>query len=304
MRDLIKQILKEETNNPQTPYDIVMKSNVGDIIPESDVYQYVQKIHNNYDDFIDGNLGERIERFPKYQVALIDIDKIVTDEYYLDDDMMDDYVNEYKNNKSYPPIVLGYYDNRWGYDIIDGNHRANALKSIGVKKIKSLVGLNDYQKTITEGRVKKSDRIDIYRDDNLIVVAPLTHDALKKYASECAWCINSDKFEWENYHQGKIAVIIQRKPRKNNIGFTDQETSEEIYDFTHNGVRNEEEEDYFQKLTDSIYNFDTNIIYYEPVSGTIYDKGDNLVTNFGYSIWDIPNMNGKIIEKIKSALVN
>ena len=181
----------------------------------------------------------------------------------------------------------------------DGYHRLIAAKILGIPRFKYIM-----EEIITEARVKKSDRIDIYRDDNLIVVAPLTHDALKKYASECAWCINSDKFEWENYHQGKIAVIIQRKPRKNNIGFTDQETSEEIYDFTHNGVRNEEEEDYFQKLTDSIYNSDTNIIYYEPVSGTIYDKGDNLVTNFGYSIWDIPNMNGKIIEKIKSALVN
>jgi hypothetical protein len=160
------------------------------------------------------------------------------------------------------------------------------------------------EEIITESRVKKSDRIDIYRDENIVVVAPLTHGSLQKYASECAWCINSDKFEWENYHQGKIAVIIQRKPRKNNIGFTDQETSEEIYDFTHNGVRNEEEEDYFQKLTDSIYNFDTNIVYYNPQSDIIYDKGDNCLTSFGYSIHDIPHMTEEIIRKIKSALMN
>ena len=302
MKELIRKILRE-ASNLQSAYDIVMTSDVGDIIPESDVYQYVQKIHNNYDDFIDGDLGERIERFSKYKVALIDIDKIVTDEYYLDDDMMDDYIDKYENNKSYPPIVLGYYNN-WGYDIIDGNHRANALKTIGVKKIKCLVGLNEQQKTITEARVKKSDRIDIYRDENVIVVAPLTHEALQKYASECAWCINRDKYEWTHYHQGKIAVIIQRKPKKNKIGKTEQETSEEIYDFTHNGTRNQEEDHYFDDLISSMSNFDTNIVYYNPSESIIYDKGDNCMSDFGYSIYDIPYINDGIINKIKSVLVN
>lgn len=181
----------------------------------------------------------------------------------------------------------------------DGYHRLIAAKILGIPKFKYIK-----EETITEGRVKKSDRIDIYRDKNVIVVAPLTHEALKKYASECAWCINSDKYEWTHYHQGKIVVIIQRKPKNNKIGETEQETPEEIYYFTYNGTRNEEEDDYFDELISSVSNFDTNIVYYNPEDEIIYDKGDNRMNDFGYSIYDIPHITEEIIKKIKSALMN
>ena len=157
---------------------------------------------------------------------------------------------------------------------------------------------------ITESRVKKSDRIDIYRDKNVIVVAPLTHRSLQKYASECAWCINHDVEDWELYHQGNIAIIIQRKPKNNKIGDTGQETPEEIYDFTHNGFDSLEEEDYYDELIGDIENFDLNIVYYNPQSDITYDKGDNCLTSFGYSIHDIPHITEEIIKKIKSTLMN
>lgn len=119
--------------------------NIGDVYDESDIYSYVQKLHRNDFDFWDGDIGERIEMFDKYKVALIQIDKIDTDTYELDEDYMDDYIEKYNRLGSYPPIILGYYDDRWGYDIIDGNHRANALKEAGLKSIVCFVGLNDKQ---------------------------------------------------------------------------------------------------------------------------------------------------------------
>ena len=94
-----------------------------------------------------GDLGERIEKFIKYEVAEISIDKIETDEYYLDDDIVDEYIDKYNEIKTYPPIVLGYYG--YGkYDIIDGNHRANTLKELGFDTIICFVGLNNKQKTV------------------------------------------------------------------------------------------------------------------------------------------------------------
>jgi hypothetical protein len=122
---------------------------IGDVYSESDVYPYIQKLHRNEDDFYDGDIGERIERFPQYQVAEIFVDKINMDEYELDDDYFNDYVEKYKQIGTYPPIVLGYYDNRWGYDIIDGTHRANALKNAGLKSIVCFVGLNEHQKRVS-----------------------------------------------------------------------------------------------------------------------------------------------------------
>lgn len=87
-------------------------------------------MHRNEDDFYDGDITERIGRFLKYQVAEVNITKINMDEYELDD-YVDDYIEKFKQFGTYPPIVLGYYDNNWGYDIIDGTHRANALKKLG-----------------------------------------------------------------------------------------------------------------------------------------------------------------------------
>jgi hypothetical protein len=121
---------------------------VGSMYSESDIYPYIQKIHRNVEDFHDGDISDRIERFQKYIVADIPIDKINMDEYQLDDEYLNDYIEMYKKSGKYPPIVLGYYDNRWGYDIIDGTHRANALRELGFKSIISFVGLNDIQKKV------------------------------------------------------------------------------------------------------------------------------------------------------------
>lgn len=121
---------------------------IGDIYSENDVYSYAQRIHRNEEDFYDGDLGERIESFPRYQVAEISIDKISIDEYELDDDYVDDYIEKYKEMDTYPPIILGYYDNKWGYNIIDGNHRVNALHKMGIKSVICFVGLNSKQKEV------------------------------------------------------------------------------------------------------------------------------------------------------------
>lgn len=141
----IKTRLDEQTSTDTfTNKDV----NVDEIYSESDIYPYIQKLHRNEEDFYDGDIGERIERFSKYIVAKIAVDKINMDEYQLDDDLVDDYIKMYKKLGTYPPIVLGYYDNNWGYDIIDGTHRANALRKSGIKSIICFVGLNSYQKKV------------------------------------------------------------------------------------------------------------------------------------------------------------
>ena len=113
--------------------------NIGDIYDESDIYMYVQSLHRNEEDFYDGNLGERIGEYSQYEVKEIEISKICIDEYELDDDYVDDYIKKYESLNSYPPIVLGYNDPRWGYNIIDGTHRVNALHRLGIKTIIAFV---------------------------------------------------------------------------------------------------------------------------------------------------------------------
>jgi hypothetical protein len=108
---------------------------IGDIISEDIIYQYVQILHGNHD-FIDGDLGKRIEKYSSYKLVEVDINKLNIDEYYLFDDLVDKYVEEYKKRGSYPPPVV---TNK--YRLIDGNHRSNALNKLGISKIKVFKGL-------------------------------------------------------------------------------------------------------------------------------------------------------------------
>ena len=92
-----------------------------------------------------------------------------------------------------------------------------------ISRMKSMMGV------ISEVRVPKKEREEIYKDDNIIVVVPLTHRALQKYATNCQWCINSELDEWEDYHKGKHAVIIQRNPKKPKIGITGFPIASELF---------------------------------------------------------------------------
>ncbi len=80
--------------------------------------------------------------------------------------------------------------------------------------MKIIISESQY-KILSEVRVPRKDRIELYRDNNIVIVVPLTHEALKKYATKCQWCINDDKTMFEDFHAGKSILIIQRqfKPR-------------------------------------------------------------------------------------------
>ncbi len=166
---------------------------------------------------------------------------------------------------------------------------------------------------ISEVRVPKNERVELYKDDNIIVVVPLTHRALRKYANSCQWCINSDEYEWEEYHKGIHAVIIQRHPKKDKKGVTGMETYGEIfllskldnnewdwksvveilgYDF---GGSKERALEYFTKISNDINNFNLNIVYYSPENG-LYDMEDNYLWNYNYEISDIPNVTPEVIK--------
>jgi len=95
----------------------------------------VEKLHKNKEDFYEGDITNRIYNFEKYQVVEIPINKINMEGYEIDRDDVNEYIKKYKELETYPPIILGYYDWRWGYDIVDGNHRGKALKKIGLESI-------------------------------------------------------------------------------------------------------------------------------------------------------------------------
>ncbi len=183
-----------------------------------------------------------------------------------------------------------------------------------IERIHEIMGI------IKEVRVPRGERVELYKDENIIVIVPLTHRALKKYANKCQWCINSDLDEWEDYHQGKHAVILQRNPKNVNIGVTNNPTPTEIF-FIAKWDNNESSfedvcdmlgyefiddrsmENYYINLTNDINNFGVNIVYYSPENG-VYDQEDNFLWNFNYDILDIPNITPEVIKIIDDYLTN
>lgn len=167
------------------------------------------------------------------------------------------------------------------------------------------------RRVLREVRVPRNERIQLYKDENIIVVVPLTHEALKKYAHKCQWCINDDRLEWEGYHRGSM-IIIQRNPKKPKMGITGHLIPSEIfimgrwdeggYKFRdvceilgYNFKDEVEMGDYFVTVTNDINNFATNIVYYDQENG-IYDQEDNFLWNYGYEISDIPNVTPEVIK--------
>ena len=119
----------------------VNNSKIGDILPNETIYMFVQYLtilSDKYDDsFVDGDLGERLDEYNNYILKEIDVDDLNLNEWNLDDDLVDYYQELYHENKSYPPIVIDE-----NYSIIDGTHRANAIKNIRFDKILAFVGLD------------------------------------------------------------------------------------------------------------------------------------------------------------------
>lgn len=168
------------------------------------------------------------------------------------------------------------------------------------------------EELLNEVRVPREERVELYKDKNIIVVVPLTHRSLQKYAHRCQWCINDDDEEWEDYHKGKHAVIIQRNPKKIKIGITgnpvpseifllskwdnNQSSFEDVCQMLDYEFRNDRTmSDYYVTITNDINNFGTNIVYYSPENG-VYDQEDNFLWNFNYEISDIPNITNEVID--------
>ena len=162
-------------------------------------------------------------------------------------------------------------------------------------------------------KVRNWEKKELYRDVNIVIIAPLTHNALTKYAMNCQWCINDDQYEFDEYHKGSMILVIQRKPIESKIGITGRTTSEELFHFRklldgdanwdytlemikHNFKTIEQLKTYYDKLRLDISNFRLTVTYYNIETNYIYDMGDNFM--FDYHLKDIPNITPEAMSEI------
>jgi len=115
--------------------------NENTVVDSRTVLDMVQDIHGRPEDFDEGDLVHRINKFDTYEKTVMDIDDLNLDEWEVDEDFVEE-LSKRIEKEGYHPIV---YDPDDG-SIIDGTHRANALNLIGKTKIKAYVGkdINPY----------------------------------------------------------------------------------------------------------------------------------------------------------------
>lgn len=128
----------EEYNRKELVIKPILNKKIGDIVDESDIYSYVEALHHTNDDFFDGNLGDRIEWYPKYQLKEVMLSELNLDEHYWDESEVEEFKTKFLHSGKYPPIVLAH-----DYSIIDGTHRANSLEQVGEKNILAFVGIGN-----------------------------------------------------------------------------------------------------------------------------------------------------------------
>ena len=128
IRKIIKTTLNEWLNEQQN------------IKSSDEIIDVVYDIHRDPTDFDDDDdfsgLATTIRKYDNYKLEEIDISDIGKHHTNFDRNRVEKIMNEILQNPNYPPIV---YDKDIDL-IIDGVHRFEALKLLGVKKIKAWVG--------------------------------------------------------------------------------------------------------------------------------------------------------------------
>ena len=123
----------EPYKNPDT-----WNPKIDETVDAHTIYSDVQSGHREPDDFVEGDIGDRIYWFDDYKLTSLPISNLNLDEHYVDEDLVDDYIEHIKDSpKTMPPIV---YD-PIAKSIIDGIHRANAYANLGYDTIPAYVGL-------------------------------------------------------------------------------------------------------------------------------------------------------------------
>lgn len=116
----------------------IYKISQNSIISSQDLQFEVEHLHRNYDDIIEGDLLERIGNWDFWIKTTYNIANLDLDEWYVDEDLVEEYVEKMKNNLNYPPIIIDDKSHE-RVTIVDGIHRANALNQLGHSTVQAYV---------------------------------------------------------------------------------------------------------------------------------------------------------------------
>lgn len=109
---------------------------VTSIIDHQTVKSELLQLHSRKQDFDEGDLLHRLDRFNAFVLKMLPISAINLTEFQVDQVKVQDFTLLYQDAKGCPPIIFDSIDG----SIIDGIHRANALALLGIAEILAYVG--------------------------------------------------------------------------------------------------------------------------------------------------------------------
>lgn len=149
--------------------------------------------------------------------------------------------------------------------------------------------INNLEDLVIEKRVERSDREELYRDDDFIVVRPLTHEASRKYGCDTNWCtsVERESFWEEHTKNGIVIYVINRHKKPKPLS----ERNQKIREFQK--LYNEDEWDYLSKeeKIKKFLDFSRVAVSYSPddYGFAIHDAHNFDLNNFDiYDINELP----------------
>ena len=102
-----------------------------------EIFQIINKQHRTRQDFIEGDITNRVYSCPEYELKRVPLDKIDADEWEIDENLVIDYAK--KDFGKMPPVVLHFQEGL--YSIVDGSHRINTAIALRKEFINAYVGI-------------------------------------------------------------------------------------------------------------------------------------------------------------------
>ena len=128
-----------------------VQATVDSTVPTDYVINHVVGLHDP-DELYSGDLLERLESYPEYQLMTIPLNHLNLNEYAVNKDKVEKIARQITDNPDYPPIVVSPLYGHGKHSVIDGMHRANALAVLGQQTIKAYVGVSDSTANLTHNQ--------------------------------------------------------------------------------------------------------------------------------------------------------
>lgn len=169
-----------------------------------EVWSIVNSLHTDEDDLNDGDLKERVFKFPFYELTEIPMSTLDTDEFLTNPEVVDDYVEKTKINPDYPPIIFDPEQS----SIIDGMHRVQALEELGYDEVRAYVGVRNTKKT-EEPSINEGVRAFIKKDLNEFFSSKGFHASIDDWLNK--WRKKGVDVGEINYGDGVDMEVPQRE---------------------------------------------------------------------------------------------